>query len=578
MATLNFVAADWTIDSATGNIRYIGDVHGGTNPSYTTAIDFHRNLQDFADNATSSGDDLLDISSLTPSDRSTDNIITLLNSFNIDDAASEYIYDGSIIQAGGAEIFDGIVNFGNAKYIIVHQNGTVLNDTIDFFNSYSADAGENFSFPPSNSQAGISHNFMLKVRTAGVDIDSRRLVGLTREFGNTSAEFSILGTSRGNNVLALSESNDLNNSTVVGTVATYDQFANSSEGYDNSQDINLDATPEEYYSRWLIGGGATPASPNINDLYEYSKYITRRGTAASLYGLTGDLFRGITHQVAYSVLAGGTFGDSLVATFAGGATAQILADDGVATMWVQLLTGAAAQLTGTITQSAVTATTGTVTNRSVSPTFLGQSTGSALIGAYGVGVAASNLLASDSLTDLDNVVITPPNNVTFSVGGLVVGDRVLVTSESAGGINTTQMTLATTVTGASVTTINVGAGNIPADIEDTGTLRVINDSGFHVLLNYSATNNSTGDITIAAYDFSGIEENDGATLGTGVYFTYIDKVAAAVTETFTVVFTSPRSLFIRIRDGGASPIKTFETTGSLGSAGGSTTAIRTVDE
>ena len=38
-----------------------------------------------------------------------------------------------------------------------------------------------------------------------------------------------------------------------------------------------------------------------------------------------------------------------------------------------------------------------------------------------------------------------------------------------------------------------------------------------------------------------------------------------------------RSLFIRVRDGAASPIKTFETTGTLGSAGGSSTAIRTSD-
>lgn len=578
MATLGFVAADWTITSTTGAIRYIGDVHGGANPSYVTIIDFHRALQDFADNATSAGDDLLDISSLTPSERSTDNIVTLLNGFNIDDLAAEHIYDGSIIQTGGAEIYDGVVNFGNAKYIVVHQNGVILNDTTDFWNSYAANAGQNYTFPPSNIQAGISHNFMVKVRTAGADIDGRRLVGVTREFGNTYAEFSILGTSRGNNVLALSESNDLNNIVAQATVATYDQFANASEGYDATQDINLDSTNEEYYSRWTIGGGTIPASPDINDLYEYSKWLTRRGTVSTLYGLAGDLFRGITHEVPYTTLAGGTFADSLSVSFAGGATAQVLADDGSTTMWVQLLTGSTGVMTGTITQGGVTATAGAVVSRSVSPTFLGQSTGSALIGAYGVGVASANLLASDSLTDLSGSVITPPNNVTFSVGGLVVGDRILVAPELAGGINTTQMTLAATLNTAAVTSINVGAGNIPSDIAATGTLRVINNSGFHVLLNYSATDNSTGAITVASYAFNGTNENAAATLGNGVYFTYIDKAATAVTETFTVVYNTTRSLFIRVRDGEASPIKTFETTGSLGSAGGSTTAIRTVDE
>jgi len=36
-------------------------------------------------------------------------------------------------------------------------------------------------------------------------------------------------------------------------------------------------------------------------------------------------------------------------------------------------------------------------------------------------------------------------------------------------------------------------------------------------------------------------------------------------------------LFVRVRDGGASPIKQFETTATLGSNGGSATAIRTSD-
>ena len=47
--------------------------------------------------------------------------------------------------------------------------------------------------------------------------------------------------------------------------------------------------------------------------------------------------------------------------------------------------------------------------------------------------------------------------------------------------------------------------------------------------------------------------------------------------TFTGVYVSDRSVFVRVRDGGASPIKTFETSGTLGSSGGSSTAIRTSD-
>src|SRR5574340_1249389 len=121
---MSLVAGDWTIDrvsSSVVNIRYIGQDHvrfGGTTPSYATVIEFHRWLQGLADDAVAAGDDELDITSTLPSQRSTDNIITLINGYNIDDAASEHLYDGSIIQNAGDDIYDGIVNFGNSDVLI----------------------------------------------------------------------------------------------------------------------------------------------------------------------------------------------------------------------------------------------------------------------------------------------------------------------------------------------------------------------------------------------------------------------------------------------------------------------------
>lgn len=577
-STLGWVAADWTIDSSTGAIRYIGDAHGGTNPSYVNVIDFHRALQDFADRASSSGDDILDISSQTPSERSTDNIITLLNSFNIDDTAAEHIYDGSIIQSGGAEIYDGIVNFGNAKYIIVHQNGAILNDTTDFWNSYSATASANYTFPPENTQAGVSHNFLVKVRTASADIDGRYLLGLTREYENTYQEFQIQGTARGNNVLALSESADLNNQTA--DPSTWDQFSNT-EGYDATQDIDLDTVNEEYYSRWDIGGGTTPAAPEINDLYEWTKYLTRRGTAETVYGMPGDLFRGITHELPYT---GGTdtwTQNELLDIGSVTDAARVLAFDGAGTLWVQLLklstpltgnptlTGATSGETGTLTSASVA-------SRSVSATFIGQSTGSAIIGAYGVGIDSTDLTENDALTDLGLTPITPPNNVTFTVSGLVVGeDRVLVAPATANVFDPTQLTTATLLNGAAVTSVQMTT-SIPSDTPASGTLRVINDSGFHVLLTYSSFSGDT--FTISSYDFSGADENDSVTAGNNAYITYIDKLATATSENFTVVYSANRNLFVRVRDGGTSPIKTFETPANLTASGGSVSAIRTSDE
>ena len=111
-------ATHWTIDRATGDIRYTGPDHTVTGATYATVIQFHRWLQELADDdewAAGTGDEL-DIVDKNPSDRSTDNIITLRNGFNVDATAIEHLYDGTVIQGTNLteERWDGIVNFGGA--------------------------------------------------------------------------------------------------------------------------------------------------------------------------------------------------------------------------------------------------------------------------------------------------------------------------------------------------------------------------------------------------------------------------------------------------------------------------------
>jgi len=559
-----FTPADWSI-AANGDIRYIGDAHvpAGTNPSYATVIEFHRALQDFADNEAASGDDLLDISSLTPSERSTDNIITLLNNFNIDQTGSEHLYDGSIIQDNGDDIWDGIVNFGNASYINLHQDGTtVLN------NFWNDNTPQGFN---SNANAGISHRFLVQTRNGGVDVDGRRLLGLVREYGKTYSEFPINGTSRGNNVLALSEANDLNNTTsgaVIGALT----IANIKEGY-NAIDVNNDGTDEFYYSQWDLAGNS------INDFYEFTKFITRRGNTSSPYGLSGDLFRGITHQIGISSPSG-TFVEPEALTWTGG-TGQLFAIDSTTAgtvMYIQLLTGIAPPLSQIITgANGAFATAGVVIARPISNVFSGLSTGSSLIGSYGLGIEAADLSSTDKVFDLDNVEINPPNNVSFSVLNLVVGeDRVMVGPADQGGLlNKSQLAVDISLNGQVETQLTVNTA-IPSDTPASGTIRIVNDSGFDRPVAYASFSGSVFTFT-GAEAFNGTEENAAASAGQGVYITYIDKLAAATTETFTVVYSADRSLFVRVRDGGATPIRTFETPATIGSAGGSVTIIRTTD-
>jgi hypothetical protein len=568
------VASDWTIDRTTGDIRYIGDDHDGASPSYATVIEFHRWLQSLADDAVASGDDELDITNPDPSRRSTDNIITLINNYNITDVEAEHLYDGSIIYSGGNEIYDGIVNFGNSDVQIqIIQSGQVLADDWWNYNNAGLNADAN---------AGISHRFMIKTRTNGQDIDGRKVIGTCRRFGYTYSEFTINSTARGNNVLALSDAVDLNNQTSETTVSGWLGITNLSEGY-TTIDVDNDGSSEPYYSKWDRG------SFSINQLYERMKWLTRDGSQSTLYGLNGELFRGITHEIVVDNPTG-TWNSYEPVSWTGG-TGQMLAINSTTAptkMWIQLLTGSPPTDNQTITGGSSGATADvnvTVTDRTslISTPFVGQSTGSALIGAYGFGIEATDLTSSDQLKDLDGNVVTPPNYVTNTVAGLVSGeDRVLVapwdgTSYDVNGdpaIDKSQLSLNTTLNTDNITAVTVTT-TIPADTPASGYIRVADDNGFERRLHYSSWSGSTFtiDTTDGNEDFASVN----ATAGNNVYIAYIDELASASTATFTGVQDGSRDLVVIVRDGGSTPIKQFISSWSYTPSAQTITAIRTSD-
>jgi hypothetical protein len=644
------VATDWTVTRLNGNVRYVGAAHGDTLASYATVIELHRWLQDLADDASSSGDDELDITDEDPSARSTDNIITLKGIYNLDDSSSEHLYDGSVIQgSGGTEvIYDGIVNFGNSSVQLqVLQNGAVLSDdwwnrsiggshdgssaaqvltdsgsswTTDEWVGYTLyndtdgsygiitantsttittdelfggtdddwDASDDYFIGVgvnADSTSGISHRFLVKVRDAGVDIDNRKLIGTNRRFKYTFGEFSINATARGNNVLALADSTDLNNTSNVSTVDGWSSITNQNEGYVGI-DVDNNGADEYYYSDW----DANLPTRTTNEFYERMKYLTRDGSSETIYGLSGEVFRGITHEVDIDNPSG-TFQEPEAVSWSGTNTGsgQLLAIDSTTSgtkMWIQLLTGSAPADDDTITgANAGTAdTNGSVTERTIASPFVGQSTGSALIGSYGLGLETNDLTNSDTLFDLDNVAVNPPNNVTFAVAGLISSeDRVLVapwdgvTTDNNGdpSIEEDQLSLATVLDADNESSVVVSE-SIPTDTPTTGTIRVVDDNGRDRRLEYSSWAGSTFTITSTdgEEDFSG----DEAAISNDVYITYVDLLATSSTESFTGVYLSDRDLVVFVRDGGGTPIKQFVTSAVFSSSNTTVTAIRTTDE
>lgn len=581
----------------------------GQAAGYHTVIAFHRWLSDLADNASAavssaSSNDYLDITDKTPSERSTDNIVTLINSFNIDQTASEHLYDGSIIQGGGTDIWDGLVVIAGAGMDLqIAQNAAII--VSDFWNEYPktvssatvngahstgaatlnvtdgtqfhiggqlrlSDTTTTTNYTITNivtnaltvtpvltgdlstaqvihygrykglntdANNGVSHRFMIKVKTTS-DIDGRKLLGQTRVWGKTFSEFKINGTSRGNNVMALTYADDLNNTTALTSLtgAPFSGVSNLSVGY-NGIDVNNNLTDEYYYSEWDKG------SCTINQFYERMKYVSRQGSAETLYGLTGELFRGITHELGIS-------GSTTVIDFAAyeavawtGGTGQMLAIDSLnapTKMWIQLLTGVAptaAQVVNSVTNPATVATVSTITERTLSFPFCGVSTGSALIGAYGFGVEAADLAATDKVFDLTNTQVTPPDNRSFSVTGLSAGlDYVVVGPEESSTIKLNQFTLnATLSTDNVVSVVIAGAANtIPEDTPSSGHIRVKDNQGNYRKLHFSSRNRTSNTFTIDTTDGNEDFAAVNASATNDVFISYIDQLAGTESPAYVL--------------------------------------------
>lgn len=571
------VSTDWQV-TVGKSIEYIGAVHGVTGAGYVTVLELHRWLQDLADAETISGDDFVAITVANPTDKKFDTIIQLLNGFVLGTAgtgpADEYIYGGTIIQgSGGTEVvWDGISVISSPGVVVnVIQNNTVI--TNDFWNNIPFGTGVNGINP--DSANGLAMQFMVKVKTAGAFTDNGSLIFTTREWGKTFSEFRIPATGRGKNSVPLTFVDDLNNATTIGTIAALADVTNT-EGY-RAIDVDNNTVNENYYSEWDRGANS------INTFYERMKWITRAGYTTSIYGIPGEKFRGITHEVAVTTPRVSTIAEATLATWTGG-SGQVLARDSAATatkVWIQLLTGVAPTAGQLITVGAgsVTAAAGTPsTGRSVATPMCGASTGSSLVGAYGFSLQYADLAVSDKITALDAVTRQPPNNVTFTVNGIQSGWRILVGPDNGGAILETQLSNSGLVSGAAVTTITVTEAipaNTPASTAASGGvthLRIKRANGEWTRHAYTARSGSgPSTFTIASTNFS----TNNIANGADIYIAYIDAASAGTSVSFnTIQSGGAQTLYVSARFGGTGPtyadsIKPASTTGSLGTTGGS---------
>ena len=222
------IAAGDVSVAVNGDIRWTG----GATPNYTV-LELHRFLQDAADDAIpATADDLVDITSETPSVRSTDNIITLNGTYNIDDTMAEHLYAGSITQASGDTVYSGMrvlgaVNTAATQLMVIQDHDLYQFTTTDTAPFWGTQAAGGYN---GNAAAGILMRVLIKSRENGVDFDNKRVRVQARHYvttvGDTFDFFNVqLGT--GESVAAVSTTPDGQNDTAQATVTAYADVLNS---------------------------------------------------------------------------------------------------------------------------------------------------------------------------------------------------------------------------------------------------------------------------------------------------------------------------------------------------------------
>lgn len=376
-----------------------------------------------------------------------------------------------------------------------------------------------------------------------------------------------------------------------------------SMGYDGQSGAEM---AEGAYCFW----GTRITYDGDSGIFERGRYVTiaADGAPGVIVNAGKILFDDTTGNVLYLALEdiSGTIADNDIITQIGGTAASAIAtatffDDTVRggigalhandtvddNLYIQLISGVAPVDNLRISTAAadfvvVANELGTITSRTISPEFIGQSTGSNLIGAYGIGFDTNDVGSSDLFFDLTNTQRQPPNNVTFTVTGLVaLEDRILVGPRTAGDFAKGQWQLDGELTSAGVTSIVVTAGTEASPIaSDTPTngqdpnnsrLRVLLDNGVYKRQEYVSYSGVT--FTVPSTDYSTLQ----AANGNDVFLAYIDILASGTSESYTAVYDTDRDLIVRVRDGASTPIKTFQGNATFGSTSSSVAAIRTTD-
>lgn len=262
----------WALNYATKSLHYV------SGSAVDTVKDLYKWVMDEIDELVQFGYDV-------PIKYDTPTEYQLINGWTIPATDYQYLKGGAITvnKVGGNDVYANIYTIGTIEagtQLYVLQNGSAIT--------------------PWWSTGHI--DILVKVRADGVLIDSGTLVIFARELSDKFDNFQTTITG-GRNAIPLATEDDINNQTSGATLAGYNDititFGTAAKNLNNGNGaVNYDVVID-------------CATRSLSQVYEYLKYITRRGSTTNLNGVNGQFYR--YANAAYSEIKGAPFG-----TFAGG--------------------------------------------------------------------------------------------------------------------------------------------------------------------------------------------------------------------------------------------------------------------
>jgi len=449
---------------------------------------------------------------------------------------------------------------------------------------------------------------LIKVKEAGTEIASGAITVFLRHYPSAGSadlydHFGIDLTAGGRNAVPLATSPDLNNLTATATVSGYTDikiaFVNGTLTYTgmSAAFTNLEtvtqatsgATGVYLYSTTSSGSG-TMTLGNVVGTFNNTNVITggtSGATATSSSTLTA------TYTMSKNFEQGASFPYSVII----GCATRVLTQAYEYFKYVTRVGSAFSTYPSTKAQGGAithTALQGqqyirahednqTVPDNTYSPVKaspLGTFAGGKFFGAQGVWI--ENMASADiqnfQLIDSNGVTRTPPNKQSIVITNLLSGDRVSVFRTSSGTTIDKAVYSLGTQSGANNGTGDsqiLVSGAISNDTPSTGAIRLVDTSDLTATRETRYTYTSWSGST-----FSGVSptlDRDYTASDDKAYVPFIDEQASTTSITVQVIYVSDRTILLRVRRKASVAILPFETTGTFGSTGFSTSAIRTAD-